>query len=93
MLARSMAKESTQEYNQGANECSANNDVISKLIFESLVADEEKHFDQYDTELDNIAFGVNYLALQSIERSKNISSGPGNPIHLRIDTVPLITGS
>lgn len=75
--ARSMEEESAQEYNVWANECSANNDAISKQLFESLVADEERHYDQYDTELDNIErFGLNYLALQSIERSKNISS-PG----------------
>ena len=37
-----------------------------KQIFESLVTDEERHFDQYDKQLDNIKrFGVNYLALQS----------------------------
>jgi len=41
--------------------------------FESLVEDEERHFDQYDDEMDNLAkFGENYLALQSIERSKMV---------------------
>jgi len=41
-----------------------------------LVEDEERHYNQYDDELDNLAkFGDNYLALQSIERSKNISAG------------------
>ena len=45
---------------------------MSKQLFEELVADEERHFDQYDTELDNLArFGKDYLALQSIERSRN----------------------
>jgi bacterioferritin len=39
--------------------------------------DEERHFDQFDTEMDNLdRFGDNYLALQSIERSKTISA-PG----------------
>ncbi len=76
-LARKMEQESAKDYNQWANECSANADAISKQLFEGLVADEEKHFDQYDTELDNIdRFGMNYLALQSIERSKSISSNP-----------------
>jgi bacterioferritin len=33
-----------------------------------LVDDEERHFDQYDKEMENlIKFGDNYLALQSIE--------------------------
>lgn len=75
--AREMESESAMDYNKWANECSANNDAISKQLFEELVADEEKHFDQYDQELDNIArFGLNYLALQSIERSKTLSNGP-----------------
>ena len=44
---------------------------------EYLVAvDEERHFNQYDEEIDNLAkFGDNYLALQSIERSKSRASG------------------
>jgi len=77
-LARKMEEQSAKEYNIWANECAANSDAISKQLFEGLVADEERHFDQYDTELENIAqFGPNYLALQSIERSKNISSPKG----------------
>lgn len=75
-MAAEMEEESAQEYNVWANECAANADSNSKKIFEELVADEERHFDQYDTELDNMAkFGENYLALQSIERSKNRATG------------------
>ncbi|PJB00155.1 MAG: bacterioferritin, partial [Ignavibacteria bacterium CG_4_9_14_3_um_filter_36_18] len=56
--------------------CSANADSVSKQLFESLVVDEERHYDQYDTELDNLEkFGERYLVLQSIERSKNRESG------------------
>ena len=74
--ARNMEEESAKDYNQWANECAANADSVSKKIFEELVGDEERHFDNYDTELENIArHGDDYLALQSIERSKNISSG------------------
>lgn len=47
-----------------------------KKLFETLVEDEERHFDQYDIEMENLRkFGNNYLALQSIERSKNIATG------------------
>ncbi len=75
-LAASMEEKSAKDYNQWANECSANADSVSKKLFEDLVADEERHFDQYDTELENMAkFGDRYLALQSIERSKNMASG------------------
>jgi len=70
-VARGMEEGSARDYNLWANECGANADAMSKKIFEDLVADEERHFDQYDTELDNMAkFGNQYLALQSIERSK-----------------------
>lgn len=75
-LARSMEESSARDYNLWANECSANADSASKKLFEALVEDEERHYDQYDDELENMEkFGDNYLALQSIERSKNIASG------------------
>jgi bacterioferritin len=75
-LARQMEEESAKDYNKWANECGANADSVSKKLFEDLVAEEEGHYDQYDTELDNLArFGQRYLALQSIERSKSRAAG------------------
>lgn len=75
-LAAKMEEDSAREYNVWANECAANADSVSKQLFESLVTEEETHFDQYDTELDNLKkFGPNYLALQSIERSKGRDTG------------------
>lgn len=77
-MARGMEESSARDYNQWANECSANADAVTKRIFEQLVADEERHYDQYDHELEKVnQFGDRYLALQSIERSKSISSGAG----------------
>ncbi len=74
--ARAMEEGSARDYNIWANECAANADSISKKLFEALVADEERHFDQYDVELENInKYGDRYLALQSIERSKSQASG------------------
>ena len=71
-----MEEGSARQYNQWANECGTNADAVSKKLFEDLVADEERHYDQYDTELDNMAkFGDRYLALQSIERSKKRGAG------------------
>ena len=65
-------------YNNFANECSSNADSVSKKLFEDLVAEEEVHFDRFDTEMENLKkFGDRYLALQSIERSKSISTMPG----------------
>lgn len=77
-MAADMETNSASDYNKWANECSANNDSVSKKLFEQLVEDEEGHFDNYDVEMENLEkFGDNYLALQSIERSKNISSQQG----------------
>lgn len=78
-MARQMEEHSALDYNRMANECGANADSATKKIFEELVLDEERHFDQYDNEIDNLKrFGENYLALQSMERSKS-RSGMGNP--------------
>lgn len=76
-MGRKMEADSVKSYNVWANECAANADSASKRVFETLVDDEERHFDQYDTEMENIdKFGGRYLALQSIERSKTLSAGP-----------------
>jgi bacterioferritin len=75
-MAGGMEEKSIVDYNRWANECATNADSVSKKLFEDLVADEERHFDQYDTEMANLEkYGEQYLALQSIERSKNISGG------------------
>ncbi len=77
-LARKMEEDSTRDYNIWANECSANADSASRKVFEGLVDDEERHFDQYDTEMESInKFGERYLALQSMERSRNMAAGTG----------------
>jgi len=71
-----MEQSSVRDYNLWANECSANADSGSKKVFEQLVDDEERHYDQYDNEKNNLErFGDRYLALQSIETSKSVASG------------------
>ncbi|MDR2112601.1 MAG: bacterioferritin [Candidatus Accumulibacter sp.] len=77
-VAAKMESTTVGEYNRWANECSQNEDAVSKKLFEGLVAEEEAHFDRYDMEMDNLnKFGNNYLALQSIERSKSTYAGSG----------------
>jgi len=76
-MARKMEEKSAMDYNRWANECSANADSVSKKLFEDLVNDEERHYDQFDDERENMnRFGENYLALQSMERSKTRSTLP-----------------
>jgi bacterioferritin len=75
-LSTDMETGSARDYNNWANDCSKNAESVSKKLYETLVEDEERHFDQYDKEMENLEkFGDNYLALQSIERSKTISAG------------------
>ncbi|BAF71400.1 bacterioferritin [Sulfurovum sp. NBC37-1] len=64
-------------YNDFANQCAQNLDSVTKRLFEDIVIDEERHFEQFDSEIDNLdRFGDRYLALQSIERSKTRSAMP-----------------
>ena len=75
-LATAMEIGSVNDYNAWAQECAANADAVSKKLFEALVGEEEVHQDQYETELDNLEkFGSNYLAQQSVERSKSVATG------------------
>ena len=66
--ARGMEEATVKMYNRFALQCSENADSASKQLFESLVTDEERHYDQFDKQIDNIErFGRRYLALQSFE--------------------------
>jgi bacterioferritin len=77
-MGMDMEEESALHYNQWANECAQNADSASKQIFETLVTDEERHYDQYETQMEHLEqFGKEYLALQSIERSRAIGSSGG----------------
>jgi bacterioferritin len=65
-MAKALEEASVVDYNKAAIECAGLADSMSKQLFESLVADEERHYDGWDRQLDNISrFGANYLALQS----------------------------
>jgi bacterioferritin len=77
-IARGMEEHSAAAYGRWANEAGGNGDIVTKQLFEALVSDEERHYDQYDNEIDNLdRFGQSYLVLQSIERSKARAAAPG----------------
>jgi bacterioferritin len=66
MLARAkeMEEASARAYNDAAIQCGSSADSASKQMFEQLVQDEERHFDEFGKQLDNIRrFGPSYLAL------------------------------
>ncbi len=75
--AAEMEHGAAELYNQSALQCSANADAASKQLFESLVNDEEGHFDEFDKQLDNIKrFGPSYLALQSFGAAPGAEGAP-----------------
>ncbi len=60
-------------YNDFAVECTAARDAGTKQVFETIIADEERHFEGFETDFENLSkFGNRYLAQQAMERSKKI---------------------
>ncbi len=81
-FAKKSEETAVEMYNDFALTCAKNKDSATKKIFEALVDDEERHYDQFDNEMDNFEkFGKEYLALQAIERGKGIATmPPGHPV-------------
>ena len=76
--ASAMEEGSVADYNESAKKCAELMDSASKQLFEALVADEERHFDAFDKQLDNIKrFGASYLALQSFAQAAEPGAGEG----------------
>jgi bacterioferritin len=74
--AKELEDATVKNYNEWAKMCGDNKDAISKTLFEGILAEEENHYDNFDTELGHIEdFGDKYLALQTLARSKKIASG------------------
>ena len=73
MLKRAMKSEedAMEMYNDFAIEASNARDSGTKQIFESIINDEELHFEGFENEFENLErFGDRYLAQQAMERSK-----------------------
>lgn len=65
MLATDIALETgaVKMYNAAANTCGAEKDQVSKQIFEELLAEEEKHLDEFQNIADHVdKLGAAYLA-------------------------------
>ena len=75
-LATAMEEGSVNDYNAWLKNVLPMRMPYPRNYSKTLVAEEEIHQDQYETELDNLEkFGANYLALQSVERSKSVAVG------------------
>lgn len=66
-------EEAMDMYNDFAIEASNARDAGTKQIFEAIIADEERHFETFEQEFNNLKqFGDRYLAQQAMERSKKM---------------------
>lgn len=75
-FARKLEEESILDYNNFALACAKNADSQTKQLFEALVADEERHYEGFDRQVENIRrFGQNYLALQSFSTAAEPAAG------------------
>ena len=80
MLARakSMEEAAVKMYNASARKCADAGDRGTMKIFEELIADEEGHFDSFQTQEDHLKkFGEQYLALQGFDGSKQAATPGG----------------
>jgi len=74
-LAMKSEEEAIDMYNEFALICANNRDAGTKQIFEATILDEERHFDTFNIEFENLQkFGKEYLSQQAMERSKRIGS-------------------
>jgi bacterioferritin len=74
--AMEMEREAAEVYNEFARQCAENSDSASTQMFEGMVADEEGHFDVFDTQLEHIKrLGPNYLALQAFGQLPGAGAG------------------
>ena len=68
-------EEAMEMYNDFAILSSEARDSGTKQIFEQIIADDERHFETFDLESENLnKFGDRYLAQQAMERSKRIGA-------------------
>jgi bacterioferritin len=78
--AKQLELEAIDMYNRMAVEAGTLPDSGSKKLFETLVDDEERHYDQFDQQTDHIErFGEQYLALQSFQGGSGGGEAGGQP--------------
>jgi bacterioferritin len=79
LWAMKSEEEAMNMYNDFAAEASNARDSGTKQIFEQIIADEERHFEGFEFEFENLKrFGDRYLAHQAMERSKKMGVNSEN---------------
>ncbi|WP_457638872.1 bacterioferritin [Persephonella sp.] len=75
LWAMNSEEEAVNMYNEFAVQATEGRDAGTKQIFESVIMDEEVHYDNFNIEYENLKkFGTEYLSQQAMERSKRIGS-------------------
>lgn len=70
-LAHQLERSTIDNYNTWAKACSDGCDAVTHNLFRTILQEEEQHADTFDTEHQNLEdYGKEYLALQSIARSR-----------------------
>jgi bacterioferritin len=70
--AKEMEEAAVKMYTRLSVKAVEQGDVVSKKLFEDLATEEEGHYDGFDTQEEHVnKFGEQYLALQSMERSRS----------------------
>ena len=73
-ISMTLEQRTVDSYNEGARLCAAEDDQITHKLFQDLAKEEEEHLDMFRTEMENMLnYGEQYLALQSIAHSKEIT--------------------
>lgn len=75
-FSMTLEQRTVDSYNEWARLCAAEDDQITHKLFQDLAKEEEEHLDMFRTEMENMLnYGEQYLALQSIAHSKEITKG------------------
>ena len=69
--AARMERQSAADYNKAAIECAANEDSVSKQMFEALVGDEERHFDQFHLQMSTSSASALVISLCNRSRQRH----------------------
>lgn len=70
-MAFQLERSTIDNYNAWAKACSDGYDAATQTLFRTVLQEEEDHSDTFDTEHQNLEdYGKEYLALQSIARSR-----------------------
>lgn len=74
-LAMELENDSITKYNHWAMLCGQEEDASTKRLFERVIEEEEEHFGNFDNIHSDVKkYGDEYMVLQSVKHSKNITN-------------------